>query len=351
MPPRPSLPDDDLYARLGVPVDASHEAIEIAWRGLLRRHHPDVAGPDGLEAAKRINVAHDWLADPVLRARYDAQRGSGSPRRGSVRDGRPPRGWDPSSSARAEARPVRRRPPSQGERVAAIVERVARLDRDELDRLALAEPTPIAFVATIRRFVAPEVADALDAADRRARAALPPFARRRPAIRDAVVGRVAEVILGETLEELLGEPGAERARERLTRGWDAAVGQPRYGPATATVGALLERLAALDPAELEWLASTGARDALGPAPWPPGTSREEDEALRVSTELAAADAEAAVASAAGGAQARRAAGRVAHLVVLRHAFPAATFARLAGPWLGTLIAVPDEARARVRRHR
>lgn len=351
MPPRPSLPDDDLYARLGVPADASPEAIDVAWRGLLRRHHPDVAGPDGLEAAKRINVAHDWLADPVLRARYDERRGSVPPRRGSVRDGRPPRGWHPAATDRSEARPARRRPPSQRERVAAIVERVARLDRDELDRLALAEPTPIAFVATIRRFVPPEVADALDAADRQARAALPPFARRRPAIRDAVVGRVAEVILAETLEELLGEPGAERARERLTRGWDAAVGQPRYGPATATVGELLEALASLDGPGIEWLASTGARDALGPAPWPPATSRDEDEALRVSTELAAADAEAAAASAGGGAPARRAAARVAHLVVLRHAFPAATFGRLAGPWLGRLIAVPNEARARVRRHR
>ena len=73
--PRPPLPSDDLYARLGVPADASVEAIEIAWRGLLRRHHPDVAGDEGLELAKRINVAHDWLSDPALRARYDRERG------------------------------------------------------------------------------------------------------------------------------------------------------------------------------------------------------------------------------------------------------------------------------------
>ena len=78
MPPRPALPDDDLYRRLDVPTDASAETIEVAWRGLLRRHHPDVAGPDGLELAKRINVAHDWLSDPALRARYDRERGSAS---------------------------------------------------------------------------------------------------------------------------------------------------------------------------------------------------------------------------------------------------------------------------------
>jgi hypothetical protein len=346
VPPRASLPDDDLYARLGVPVDASPEAIEIAWRGLLRRHHPDVAGEDGLEAAKRINVAHDWLADPGLRARYDEARGTAhGPRRSGARR----HGWRPRSDGTSPP-VVRPRPPTQAERIAAVVERVARLDRDELDRLALAERAPIAFVATIRRFVEPELAAVLDDADRRVRAALPPFARRVPAIRDAVVGRVAEIVLGDTLDELLGEPGGERARERLTRGWDAAVGQPRYGPATEIVGELLERLATLDTTERRWLATTGSAEALGRAPWPPATSREEDEALRVSTELAAADAEAAVAASGGTAPARRAAARVAHLVVLRHAFPEAAFSRLAAPWLGTLIATPTAARARVRRH-
>src|SRR5689334_20266674 len=74
MPPRPMLPADDLYARLELPVDSAFEAIEIAWRALLKRHHPDVAGPAAVEVAKRINVAHDWLSDPVLRERYDHDR-------------------------------------------------------------------------------------------------------------------------------------------------------------------------------------------------------------------------------------------------------------------------------------
>src|SRR3954466_7183426 len=89
VPPRPTLPADDLYARLEVGVDASAEVIELAWRSLLRRHHPDVAGPDGLERAKRINVAHDWLSDPELRTRYDHERGI----RRSIREtgGRAPR--------------------------------------------------------------------------------------------------------------------------------------------------------------------------------------------------------------------------------------------------------------------
>ncbi|HYH91911.1 MAG TPA: J domain-containing protein, partial [Candidatus Saccharimonadales bacterium] len=92
MPPRAPLPADDLYARLGVPIDASSEAIEVAWRGLLRIHHPDVAGPDALELAKRINVAHDWLSDPSLRQRYDTERAIGTPRRGRPRDA-VPTGW------------------------------------------------------------------------------------------------------------------------------------------------------------------------------------------------------------------------------------------------------------------
>jgi curved DNA-binding protein CbpA len=69
--PGPLVPDDDLYARLEVAVDASPEAIELAWRALLKLHHPDVAGDgtDALDRAKRINVAHDWLSDPALRGR------------------------------------------------------------------------------------------------------------------------------------------------------------------------------------------------------------------------------------------------------------------------------------------
>ena len=95
------LPADDLYARLEVDVNASPEAIEVAWRALLKRHHPDVAGGDdaALDRAKRINVAHDWLSDPALRARYDAEALGLAPvttnRRGSAR--RP--GFSPRGSA------------------------------------------------------------------------------------------------------------------------------------------------------------------------------------------------------------------------------------------------------------
>lgn len=339
MPPRPAIPDDDLYLTLGVPDDASPEAIEVAWRGLLRRHHPDVAGDDGLALAKRINVAHDWLADPALRRRYDDARRTAPPWAG-----RPWRGHvgaaDPGARPSDRQPPVRRRPsrpPTTAELVEAVISRVGRLTRDELDRLALAEPAPIAFLATLRRFVAPELATALDEAGRRAVRALPAGSRSRPAIRDAIEGRLAAIILAETLDDLLGEAAAERADERLTRGWDAAVGKPRYGPASDAVTDLLRALAQLDRAGIATLAASGDRERLGPMPWPAAASPDEDDALRVSSELAAADAAAVLASAPVGA--RRAAGRVAHLLVLRHAFATSAFERHAGPWLGWLIPV------------
>ena len=340
MPARVTLPNDDLYARLGVPRDASPEAIELAWRALLRTHHPDVAGEDGLEVAKRINVAHDWLSDPELRRRYDRERRVG------IRSGRPPRaGGEWATTVR---RPTWR-PPTTTELLASVVERVSRLTVDELDRLALAEPAPIAFLATLRQVVPPELEQQLDVAERSAMANLPPAARRSVPIRDAVVGRLADILFADVLEEILGDPASIWARERLTRGWDSAVGQPRYGPATAAIGTLLERLRTLGDDRLRSLASTGTLERLGNAPWPQATSPEEDDALRVSSELAGTDAVAAVDAALTAARltaprtvaaTRRAAARIAHLIVLRHAFPARAFDRHAAPWLGGLIDRP-----------
>lgn len=76
----PDPPDFDLYETLEVSPRASAEMIDAAWKVMLRRHHPDTGGrSSGEAAAKRINVAHDWLSDPGLRARYDATRAVGSP--------------------------------------------------------------------------------------------------------------------------------------------------------------------------------------------------------------------------------------------------------------------------------
>jgi molecular chaperone DnaJ len=356
MPPRPSLPRDDLYARLELPTDATPEAVEIAWRALLRRHHPDIAGPNGLEHSKRINVAHDWLGDPGLRARYDRERGlHGSPiGRAPRRGGR----WHDDRAA-ATATPIRRRPHQPEDLIARFLERVGALSSDELDRLEAADPTPIAFGATIRRFVSDDLRVALEALEAKVARRLSPSAAARPCVRDTIDAYAAELVLGRFLDELLSEPFRARARERLTRGWDAAVGQPRYGPNGRAVRDLLGRLRVLDPGAITALAAGGSRGRLGEDPWPPGTSPDDDEALRVSSVLAARDAAAAVAaayadaSAAAGAptgrpgldrttvaRAGRIAGRIAHLLVLRHAFAPAAFDGLTAPWRPRL--VPDD---------
>ena len=78
------------------------------------------------------------------------------------------------------------------------------------------------------------------------------------------------------------------------RGWEAAVGQPRYGPNGAAIVALLERLGVLTDREAKALASSGTLDRLGDEPWPPDMSPEDEDGLRVSAELAAIDAATAV---------------------------------------------------------
>ena len=342
MPPRPTLPPDDLYARLEIPADASPEAIEVAWRALLRQHHPDIAGPSGLERSKRINVAHDWLSDPdaalPLRPRARALRRS-------LREtgGRDPR--DDGRAVRDEGRSVRHaaapRPADPGEALARFLDRVATLEPDEIDRLACADPPPIAFGATIARFLPPDRLAALEAVEAAIAARLDPAAAARPGVRDAVEGYATELVLGPFLDDLLTEPFRDRARERLTRGWDAAVGQPRYGPNGDAVRALLARLATLDRAGVARPRRHGPacrRTAMAASedPWPPDTSPDDDEALRVSSMLAAARRRrrgpGRPADRATTARARWSAARLAHLLVLRHAFAPRTFASLTRPW-------------------
>ena len=340
MPPRPALPADDLYARLEITPDASPEVIEVAWRALLRRHHPDIAGPSGLERSKRINVAHDWLSNPDLRTRYDHERGL----RSSVRD---TGGRDPRRDGRTAPRAVRSRPDDPAEALARFLGRVAALEPDEIDRLACAEPPPIAFGATIARFLPPDRLAALEAMEGAVDARLDPAAARRPGVRDAVEGYGTELVLGSFLDDLLSEPFRDRTRERLTRGWEAAVGQPRYGPNGPALRALIGRLGVLDAAGVVALAAAGRRaGADGPAddPWPSGASPDDDEALRVSSVLAARDAAAAipvdVTDRATLARARRSAERLAHLVVLRSAFALGTFTSLTRTWRPRFL--PDE---------
>jgi DnaJ domain len=354
VPPRPSLPADDLYARLEISVDASPEVIEVAWRSLLRRHHPDVAGAEGLEHSKRINVAHDWLSDPGLRDRYDRERGL----RRSIRDsaGRRPRDHDPGPdrpTATVRDRRTARRPADPAEALARFLDRVAVLGPDEIDRLSCSTSAPIAFGAMVSRFLPPDRLAALESMSTSIDARLAPEAAANPGVHAAVVGYGTELVLGSFLDELLTEPFRERTRERLTRGWEAAIDQPRYGPNGAAVLAWIDRLGQLDGPDVTALAAT-ATQLSADEPWPTGTSPEDDEALRVSSVLAARDAAAAIPSGSAAtatvSRARRSAQRLAHILVLRHAFAPPVYASLTRPWRPRFLS-PDAAGPRVRQRR
>jgi curved DNA-binding protein CbpA len=344
MPPRPLVPTDDLYARLELRSNASAEAIEVAWRALLKRHHPDVAGDAGAdERAKRINVAHDWLSDPALRARYDRERrgvGSGPAAGASTRgaNGRWSPGAEPGRRTGSSSPPLRPRPVDAEEALVRHLDRVEHLTPDEIDRLMLAQVPPIAFVASIARFLSPELLARVDAVEGRVHERLPRAVRWNAAVRDSAIGFGQEIVLSAFLDEHLSEPFRERVRERLTRGWSAAVDQPRYGPNGAAVSAAIASLRALPGPELKQVAAAAAasdRVARGGPPWPPGLRPDEDDALRVSSELARRDAVAALAAPIP-APARRSLERAVHALVLRHAFPAPAFDDLVRPWRGSL---------------
>ena len=63
----------DYYDVLGVPRNASGEAIKKAFRKLARQHHPDVAKDkkSAEEKFKGLNEANEVLSDPEKRRKYD----------------------------------------------------------------------------------------------------------------------------------------------------------------------------------------------------------------------------------------------------------------------------------------
>jgi DnaJ-like protein len=335
----PELPIDDLYARLELPSDAAPEAIEIAWRALLKVHHPDVAGEASLEVAKRINIAHDWLADPDLRARYDRSRGGTRAARPAASRWAPP----PPRQTRAtdrydhlhEARP--RDVGLGSEVVLAFLDRVATLGADEIDRLGLAAPPPLAFVASIRRFLGQDRLTALDGLEALVSHRLPPKARAVPAAHDAVTSYGQYLVLEGFLGDLLSEPFLERVEERMTRGWLAAVGRTRYGPRTADVRSLVARASSLTAQEGSALVTAATALGLTDRLWPHGTDPEEDEVLRVSAALAARDAAAAARAGGATARAQAAVASFSRVLALAPAFGPVETARLMRPWhdLGT----------------
>ena len=65
----------DLYELLQVRCAADSSAIEVAYKRLARRFHPDVNGSaDATEMMQRLNEAYAVLRDPGRRAAYDRRR-------------------------------------------------------------------------------------------------------------------------------------------------------------------------------------------------------------------------------------------------------------------------------------
>jgi molecular chaperone DnaJ len=70
----------DYYAVLQVSPEADREVIDAAYRQLMKKHHPDMAGNDPrriaehLARARVLNEAHAVLGDPEQRRRYDRAR-------------------------------------------------------------------------------------------------------------------------------------------------------------------------------------------------------------------------------------------------------------------------------------
>ncbi|MDR3403231.1 MAG: DnaJ C-terminal domain-containing protein [Chthoniobacter sp.] len=71
--PLVSVEYKDYYEVLGVPRNASGEAIKKAFRKLARQHHPDVAKDKkrAEEKFKELNEANEVLSDPEKRRKYD----------------------------------------------------------------------------------------------------------------------------------------------------------------------------------------------------------------------------------------------------------------------------------------
>jgi molecular chaperone DnaJ len=61
----------DYYVILGVPRDASLEAIKRAYRRLAKKLHPDRGGDHSLEAFREVQAAYETLVDAEQRRRYD----------------------------------------------------------------------------------------------------------------------------------------------------------------------------------------------------------------------------------------------------------------------------------------
>ena len=68
----------DPYKLLQVDPEADVEIIQVAYRKLAQRYHPDLAlDPEAARLMAELNAARDLLVDPVARAAHDRSRRAG----------------------------------------------------------------------------------------------------------------------------------------------------------------------------------------------------------------------------------------------------------------------------------
>ena len=160
-------------------------------------------------------------------------------------------------------------------------------------------------------------------------AALPVTARGRASVLDAATSYGHQLVLAGFFVDELTDPFRERVVERMTRGWEAAVDQARYGPNSTAVRMFLARAGSLDPVAATRLSRVANEAGLTTVRWPRGAHPAEDEALRISVALADRDADLRLGTASS--TVRRAAAAVAGTIALRPAYTRAEFARLMAP--------------------
>lgn len=86
----------DYYTTLGVPRDATDDAIKKAYRRLARKFHPDVSQEsDATEKFQELGEAYEVLSDPEKRAAYDK---FGADWKIAQEGGAPP-GWNPADGS------------------------------------------------------------------------------------------------------------------------------------------------------------------------------------------------------------------------------------------------------------
>ncbi|WP_197059325.1 J domain-containing protein, partial [Cryobacterium sp. MLB-32] len=66
-----SARSENYYELFSLAPHASPAELKVAYRRLIRLHHPDIAGPRGEAMTKRINAAWSVLSDPSRRSSYD----------------------------------------------------------------------------------------------------------------------------------------------------------------------------------------------------------------------------------------------------------------------------------------